>query len=145
MYPVYKGIPRQYGRGLGSMFKSMTKSIIPWVKPHVQSAFKVLKNEGLKQGLGALQDVVLKRKSPRKVLKERAKTLGKALWQDIKGSSNTKPRQSKPRRSTRRSASHRPALRPRPRKQIGKGYKRSRRSLRKHRQRITARPLDIFD
>lgn len=124
MHPVYRGTPRQFGGGLGSMFKSLMKTVIPMVKPQLQSAVKVLKQEGIKQGVGALQDLVEKGHSPKQVLKRRAQSLGKALVKRIKTPSTHKPTHSSSRPRSKRLTSRRRRLRPR---------------------RKTSRPLDIFD
>ena len=126
MHPVYRGVPRQFGGGLGSMFKSMMKTAIPMIKPQLQSAFKVLKNEGIKQGVGALQDLMDNKEVHKKVLKRRAQSLGKAILKRIKPTPVSKPSHStpKPRAKRTRRLRHRGFVK--------------RRNLR-------ARPLDIFD
>ena len=87
---------------------------------------KVLKNEGIKQGVGALQDLMDNKEAPKKVLKRRAQSLGKAILKRIKPTPVSKPSHStpKPRAKRTRRLRHRGFVK--------------RRNLR-------ARPLDIFD
>lgn len=128
MFPVYQGVPRQYGHGLGTVFKSAAKSVKPLVSPMVKSAFNALKNEGLKQGMSMASEIMAGR-SPKQVVKQRAKkalksvgkatalSLGESLLKSIKG------KKSKP----RRHSTYRPRRR------------RSRKPKR------ATRALDIFD
>ena len=55
---MYCGISRQYGHGLGSIFKTAIRTIIPILKPvakvNLWSAKKVVKE----QGISALHDMV---------------------------------------------------------------------------------------
>ena len=48
-YLVYRGIPRQYGHGLGSVFKTAIRTIVPILKPvakaGLRSAKKLSKNK----------------------------------------------------------------------------------------------------
>ena len=82
MYPVYKGIPRQYGHGLGSLFQSAIKSATPLLTPVVNSAVRAMKREGARQSTGAIADVLIRGKSPKQILKQRGtqalKNIGKA-------------------------------------------------------------------
>ena len=43
MIPVYQGVPRQQGYGLGSVFKSAMKTVTPFLKPVVESSLESLK------------------------------------------------------------------------------------------------------
>ena len=55
-YPVYRGIPRQYGHGLGSIFKTAIRTIVPILKPvakaGLRSAKKVVKEQGISARYG---------------------------------------------------------------------------------------------
>jgi hypothetical protein len=118
MIPVYHGQPRQYGYGLGSMFKKMASSIIPFVKPLVKSGLNTLKREGLRQGIGVAQDV-LSGESVEEAFKQRGKDLLKNVRHKavsgIKRAAVKRKHHSRPRKPQR------------------------------HKLRKTARPLDIFD
>ena len=52
-YPVYKGLSRQYGYGLGSVFKSVMRTVIPFLKPIAKAGLKSVKE----QGLEAIKDI----------------------------------------------------------------------------------------
>ena len=56
-YPVYCGVSRQYGNGLGSIFKAALRTVAPNLKPlakvGIQSAKRVAKDHGIK----ALKDI----------------------------------------------------------------------------------------
>ena len=126
MIPVYKGVRHQYGYGLGSLFKSALRTVTPLIKPMVKSGLHALKDEGIKQGLGIAQDILLHRKNPKKVLKSRGKqslkTLTKKLLSSINKKESIKPPQF-------HSRSHRGKI-----------------TSKKHRiHRKAARPIDIFD
>ena len=58
MIPVYRGVPRQYGQGLGSLFKSIVKTVRPLVTPVIKTAVKSLGREGLKRGISAASDIL---------------------------------------------------------------------------------------
>ena len=46
-YPVYKGLSRQYGYGLGSNFKSVMRTVILILKPIAKAGLKSVKEQGL--------------------------------------------------------------------------------------------------
>lgn len=73
-YPVYRGISRQYGNGLGSIFKTVLRTVAPILKPMakagIQSAKKVAKEHGVK----ALKEII-KGKNVKQVLKHRGKSV----------------------------------------------------------------------
>lgn len=107
MYPVYRGVPRQYGHGLGSLFHSAIKSTTPLLAPLVSSTMRAIKNEGVRQGTGAITDVLLKGKSPKQVLKTRGiqaiKSIGKAAALQLGRSLINRVRGGRrPRRATKR-------------------------------------------
>ena len=52
-YPVYKSLSRQYGYGLGSIFKSDMRTVIPILKPIAKAGLKSVKE----QGLEAIKDI----------------------------------------------------------------------------------------
>ena len=106
-YPVYRGVSRQYGNGLGSIFKAALRTVIPILKPlakvGIQSAKKVAKDQGVK----ALKDIVAGRNF-KQVLKQRGKSALKSFGQSsidqfapgIKSTQKSKKPQSKSRHRT---------------------------------------------
>ena len=117
MIPAYRGVLRQHGRGLGSIFKAVMKTAIPIVKPLVKTGIRNLKSQGLKHGKGAIRDIVVSGKKPKDVILSRGKqtlksvgkssvrSLGKTLLkatQPIKVTPHKTPRQSKTRRRRRK-------------------------------------------
>ena len=65
-YPVYKGLSRQYGYGLGSIFKSAMRTVIPILKPIAKAGLKSVKE----QGLEAIKDIA-SGQNAKQVLKRR--------------------------------------------------------------------------
>lgn len=121
MIPTYQGQPRQYGHGLGSMFKKAMKRIIPLLNPFVKSGVHTLKKEGLQQGRAAMQDI-LSGSNPKKVIRKRGasvlKNVGESLLRAVA--------------SPKRRIKSKPAKK-KPHSKL-------------HRRRVKkARPLDIFD
>ena len=43
-YPVYRGVSRQYGNGLGSIFKAALRTVVPFLKPQQKLEFRVQKS-----------------------------------------------------------------------------------------------------
>ena len=106
-YPVYRGVSRQYGNSLGSIFKAALRTVVPILKPlakvGIQSAKKVAKDQGVK----ALKDIVAGR-NVKQVLKQRGKSALKSFGQSsidqfapgIKSTRKSKKPQSKSRHRT---------------------------------------------
>ena len=106
-HPVYRGVSRQYGNGLGSIFKAALRTVVPILKPlakvGIQSAKKVAKDQGVK----ALKDIVAGR-NVKQVLKQRGKSALKSFGQSsidqfapgIKSTQKSKKPQSKSRHRT---------------------------------------------
>ena len=106
-YPVYRGVSRQYGNGLGSIFKAALRTVVPILKPlakvGIQSAKKVAKDQDVK----ALKDIVAGR-NVKQVLKQRGKSALKSFGQSsidqfapgIKSTQKSKKPQSKSRHRT---------------------------------------------
>ena len=106
-YPVYRGVSRQYGNGLGSIFKAALRTVVPILKPlakvGIQSAKKVAKDQGVK----ALKDIVASR-NVKQVLKQRGKSALKSFGRSsidqfapgIKSTQKSKKPQSKSRHRT---------------------------------------------
>ncbi len=126
MVPVYRGVQHQYGFGLGSLFKSALRSVTPLIKPMVKSGLHAIKDEGIKQGLGIAQDILVHRKKPKKVLMSRGKQSLKHLTNKLLSSINEK----------KSSKAHHSHSRSRRGKITSKKHRTNKRS---------ARPLDIFD
>ena len=57
-YPVYRGIPKQYGHGLGSIFKTAIRTIVPILKPVAKAGLRSAKKVVKEQGISALRDMV---------------------------------------------------------------------------------------
>ena len=72
-YPVYKGFSRQYGYGLGSIFKSAMRTVIPILKPIAKAGLKSVKE----QGLEAIKDVA-SGQNVKQVLKRRGTSAAKS-------------------------------------------------------------------
>jgi len=47
MIPVFRRMSRQYGQGLGSLFKSVVKTVKPLLEPVVRTAARNFKQQGL--------------------------------------------------------------------------------------------------
>ena len=72
-YPVYKGLSRQYGYGLGSIFKSAMRTVIPILKPIAKAGLKSVKE----QGLEAIKDIASEQ-NVKQVLKRRGTSAAKS-------------------------------------------------------------------
>lgn len=101
MHPIYRGVTRQYGGGLGSMFKSAIRTVTPFIKPILKTGLESLKNEGMKQGMGLAKDIFLEHKNPNEVFisrgKQAMKSLGKSFLDNfgIKAKKNTRKHHSR--------------------------------------------------
>ena len=104
-YPVvYRGVSRQYGNVLGSIFKAALRTVAPILKPFakvgIQSAKRVAKDHGIK----ALKDIA-EGQNVKQVLKTRGKSALKSfckssidqLASGIKSTRKSKKPQSKSR------------------------------------------------
>ena len=127
MHPVYRGIPRQTGHGLGSLFRSALSTVTPFLKPVVNSSVNLLKQQGLKQGIAAAHDILVGHRKPKEVLvtrgKQVLKRLGKQVLDSLGSSINSKRRKTSRQMRVRR-----------PRVNI----------VQRHRKK-SPRSLDIFD
>ena len=79
-FPVYRGVSRQYGNGLGSIFKAAMKTVIPILKSVAKSSLKSMKKGAKDQGVQALKDIV-GGENVKQVLKQRGKTALKSFGQ----------------------------------------------------------------
>ena len=79
-FPVYRGVSRQYGNGLGSIFKAALRTVIPILKPVAKASLKRVKKVAKDQGVQALKDIV-GGENVKKVLKQRGKTALKSFGQ----------------------------------------------------------------
>ena len=41
-FPVYRGVSRQYGNGLGSIFKAALRTVFPILKPVAKASYRFL-------------------------------------------------------------------------------------------------------
>ena len=80
-FPVYRGVSRQYGNGLGSIFKASLRTVIPILKPVAKASLKSVKKVAKYQGIQALKDIVGGENVKKKVLKQRGKTALKSFGQ----------------------------------------------------------------
>lgn len=134
MHPIYTGIPRQHGHGLGSVFKSLFKSVAPLIKPLASRVMHTLKTEGVRHGAAAVQDLMSGAR-PKRVLKSHGLELGKQLLGSIKGPSSHARRQFSTRR--RRGQLNQ--------KGRGRVFPKKRKAKRKSTRSSKRRRLDIFD
>ena len=102
-FPVYRGVSRQYGNGLGSIFKAALKTVIPILKPVAKASLKSVKKVAKDQWIQALKDIV-GGENVKKVLKQRGKTALKSFGQStinqLAINSKTKKPQSQSRHQT---------------------------------------------
>ena len=56
-FPVYRGVSRQYGNGLGSIFKAALRTEIQILKPVAKASLKSVKKVAKDQGVQALKDI----------------------------------------------------------------------------------------
>ena len=57
-FSVYRGVSRQHGNGLGSIFKAALRTVIPILKPFAKASLKSMKKVAKDQGVQALKDIV---------------------------------------------------------------------------------------
>ena len=55
---MYRGIPRQYGHGLGSIFKTAIRTIVHILKPVAKAGLRSPKKVVKEHGISALRDMV---------------------------------------------------------------------------------------
>ena len=72
-FPVYKGVSRQYGYGLGSMFKTALRTVMPVLKPVAKAGLQSIKQVAKDQGIHALRDIMAGQ-NVKQVLKSRGKS-----------------------------------------------------------------------
>lgn len=72
-FPVYRGLSRQYGYGLGSIFKTAFRAVMPVLKPLAKAGLQSAKHIARDQGINVLRDIV-EGKNVKQVLKSRGKT-----------------------------------------------------------------------
>ena len=78
--PVYRGLSRQCGNGLGSIFKAALRTVIPIIKPVAKASLKVMKNVAKDQEAQALKEIA-GGVNVKQVLKQREKTALKSFGQ----------------------------------------------------------------
>ena len=145
MYPVYRGVARQRGHGLGDMFKSAFRSVVPVLKPMVTKGLNVLKDAALTHGKDFLHNVLFEKQNPKEAFLRAGKNVLLQTGKEILG------RRESPINALNGTESGIPASL---RTQQGQGRKRRRRhpskglhisKARKTKKKRTARDLDIFD
>jgi len=75
MYPVYQGVARQRGHGLGDMLRSAFRTVAPILKPMVSRGFHALKDAALTQGKEFLQNVLIDKQSPKEAFMRAGKNV----------------------------------------------------------------------
>jgi hypothetical protein len=146
MYPVYQGVARQRGHGLGDMLKSAYRTVVPVLKPMVTRGLHALKDAALTHGKDFLQNVLIDKQNPKEAFLRAGKNVLLQTGKDLLG------RRETPINATIAAESGIPAsLTP----QQGQGRKRRRRKhpfrglhalrARKTKKRKTVRDLDVFD
>ena len=101
--PVYRGVSRQYGNGLGSNFKAALRTVIPILKPVGKASLQSVKKVAKDQGVQALKDIV-GGENVKKVLKQRGKTALKSFGQSTINQlaiNSTQKRKKKPQSQSR--------------------------------------------
>ena len=74
IFPMYRGLSRQYGNGLGSIFKAALRTVIPIIKPVAKASLKSMKNVVKDQEAQALKEIA-GGVNVKQVLKQREKQL----------------------------------------------------------------------
>ena len=69
-FPVCRGVSRQYGNGLGSIFKAALRTVIPFLRPAAKASLKSMKKVAKDQVVQALKEIVVGENS-KQVLKHR--------------------------------------------------------------------------
>jgi hypothetical protein len=141
MYPVYQGVARQRGHGLGDMLKSAFRTVAPVLKPMVTRGLHALKDAALTHGKEFLQNVIIDKQNPKEAFLRAGKNVLLQTGKDLLG------RRETPINATFAAESGIP--------QQGQGRKRRRRKhpfkglhtlkARKTKKRKTVRDLDVFD
>lgn len=108
-FPVYRGLSRQYGYGLGSIFRTAMRTVIPFLKPVAKAGLQSIKHVAKDQGIHALRDI-MEGQNVKQVLKNRGKTaiksLGKSALTHLASDIKSKPRSNKNHSSTKRRTVH---------------------------------------
>ncbi len=145
MYPVYQGVTRQRGHGLGDMLKSVFRTVVPVLKPMVTRGLHALKDAAMTHGKEFLHDVIIDKQNPKEAFLRAGKNVLLQTGKDILG------RRENPINAPFAAESGIPASL---RFQQGQGRKRRRKhpfkglhtlKARKTKKRKTVRDLDVFD
>ena len=149
MYPVYRGVARQRGHGLGDMFKSVFRTVAPVVspilKPMVTRGLNALKGAALTHGKELIKNVIVNRQNPKDAFLTAGKNVLLQTGKELFG------QQASPINALNAT---KPSIPTSLRTQKGRGRKRQRShatktlytsKARKTKKRRTTRDLDIFD
>ena len=79
-FPMYRGVSRQYGNGLGSIFKAALRTVIPILKPVAKASLKSMKKVAKDQGVQALKDIVGGENVKKKSFKTKRKNSFEIIW-----------------------------------------------------------------
>ena len=85
MYPVYQGVTRQRGHGLGDMFKSAFCSVVPVLKPMVSRGLHALKDAALTHGKDFLYNVLIDKQNPKEAFLRAGKNVLLQTGKEILG------------------------------------------------------------
>lgn len=134
MLPVYRGRGKQYGYGVGSIIKGITKKTIPLLEPIGKNILNTLKHDGVNESIGAFTDII-HGKNVKQVVGDRGlQTIKKISRNLLSGLDNsiqgrkTKTKSSK--KKTIKSNGHK---------------KKFHLKKKKRRSKVNKRALDIFD
>lgn len=112
MLPIYRGHGKQYGYGVGGIFKKASRHAIPLIKP----LLKQIKDEVLNEGLGAMTDIIAKGLSPEEVVKKRGlktiKKIGHNILSDLAINTKKKKKNKHSKKNKRSDQSHNSLSRP---------------------------------
>ena len=143
MYPVYQGVARQRGHGLGDMLKSAFRKVAAVLKPMVTRGLHALKDAAMTHGKEFLQNVLIDKQNPKEAFLRAGKNVSLQTGKDLLG------RRETPINALGNAESGIPTF-----PQQGRGRKRRRKHplrgfhtarTRKSKKRKTVRELDVFD
>ena len=122
-FPVYRGVSRQYGYGIGSMFKTALRIVMLVLKPVAKAGLQSIKQVAKDQGTHALRHIMAGQ-NVKQVLKSRGKSalksLGKSALDHLASGIKSNPTRRKTHSKTNRRAVHNKFQKGRGRKKICK-------------------------
>ncbi len=85
MYPVYQGVARQRGHGLGDMLKSAFRTVASVLKPMVTRELHALKDAAMTHGKEFLQIVLIDKQNPKEAFLRAGKNVLLQTGKDLLG------------------------------------------------------------